>query len=96
MIARILYRNNVQGVLKYVLGKADSTVLGFQNTYCDTDTNRSFSVGSLTIGDQGCCHVVYRYEPISMGREAYLFGFRPYRENNYSFWYSKPHLHLHN
>ncbi|MCK0189666.1 relaxase/mobilization nuclease domain-containing protein [Arenibacter sp. F20364] len=42
MIARILYRNNVQGVLNYVLGKADNTILGFQNTYSDTDTNTEF------------------------------------------------------
>ena len=42
MIARILYRNNVQGVLNYVLGKADKTILGFQNTYSDTDTNTEF------------------------------------------------------
>lgn len=38
MIARVLYRNNVQGVLNYVSGKAESTILGFQNTYSDTDT----------------------------------------------------------
>ncbi len=37
MIARVLYRNNVQGVLNYVTGKSGSTVLGFQNTYSDTD-----------------------------------------------------------
>ncbi|MCM4166582.1 hypothetical protein KCTC52924_03523 [Arenibacter antarcticus] len=42
MIARILYRNNVQGVLDYVLGKANNTILGFQNTYSDTDTNTKF------------------------------------------------------
>jgi len=42
MIARILYRNNVQGVLKYVLGKPESSILGFQNTYSDTDTNTKF------------------------------------------------------
>ncbi|MEQ8421577.1 MAG: relaxase/mobilization nuclease domain-containing protein [Arenibacter algicola] len=42
MIARILYRNSVQGVLNYVLGKAESTILGFQNTYSDTDTNTEF------------------------------------------------------
>ncbi|MCG2462289.1 relaxase/mobilization nuclease domain-containing protein [Flavobacteriaceae bacterium F89] len=42
MIARILYRNNVQGVLKYVLGKDQSTILGFQNTYSDTDTDKKF------------------------------------------------------
>ena len=42
MIARILYRNNVQGVLNYVLGKADNTILGFQNTYSDTNTNTEF------------------------------------------------------
>ena len=42
MIARILYRNNVQGIMNYVLGKADSTILGFQNTYSETDTNTAF------------------------------------------------------
>ncbi|MCM4170528.1 hypothetical protein DHD32_03470 [Arenibacter sp. TNZ] len=42
MIARILYRNNVQGVLKYVLGKPESSILDFQNTYSDTDTNTKF------------------------------------------------------
>ena len=42
MIARVLYRKSVQGVLKYVLGKEESTILGFQNTYSDTDTNTEF------------------------------------------------------
>ena len=42
MIARVLYRKSVQGVLKYVLGKEESTILGFQNTYSDTDTNTKF------------------------------------------------------
>ncbi len=42
MIARILYRENVQGVLNYVMGKSQSTVLGFQNTYSDTDTDMKF------------------------------------------------------
>ncbi len=42
MIARVLYRKSVQGVLKYVLGKSESTILGFQNTYSDTDTNMEF------------------------------------------------------
>jgi len=42
MIARVLYRNNVQGVLKYVSGKSQSTILGFQNTYSDTDTDMKF------------------------------------------------------
>lgn len=42
MIARVLYRNNVQGVLSYVSGKSKSTVLGFQNTYSDTDTDMEF------------------------------------------------------
>ncbi len=42
MIARILYRENVHGVLNYVLGKSKSTVLGFQNTYSDTDTDKEF------------------------------------------------------
>ncbi len=42
MIARVLYRNNVQGVLNYVSGKPKSTVLGFRNTYSDTDTDMKF------------------------------------------------------
>ncbi len=42
MIARILYRENVHGVLNYVLGKSKSAVLGFQNTYSDTDTDKEF------------------------------------------------------
>ena len=42
MIARILYRKSVQGVLKYVLGKEESTILGFQNTYSDKDTDMKF------------------------------------------------------
>jgi len=42
MIARILYRENVQGVLNYVTGKSQSTILGFQNTYSDTDTDMKF------------------------------------------------------
>ncbi|RKN78682.1 relaxase/mobilization nuclease domain-containing protein [Ulvibacterium marinum] len=42
MIVRVLYRKSVQGVLKYVLGKTESTILGFQNTYSDTDTNMEF------------------------------------------------------
>src|SRR5690606_2741693 len=47
MIARILYRENVHGVLNYVLGKTKSTVLGFQNTYSDTDTDKEFFKGVL-------------------------------------------------
>ena len=42
MIARILYRENVHGVLNYVLGKTKSAVLGFQNTYSDMDTDKEF------------------------------------------------------
>ena len=42
MIARILYRESVQGVLNYVTGKFQSTILGFQNTYSDTDTDMKF------------------------------------------------------
>ena len=42
MIARVLYRKSVQGVLKYVLGKEESTILGFQNTYSDTNTDMEF------------------------------------------------------
>src|SRR5680860_1447053 len=47
MIARILYRENVHGVLNYVLGKTKSTVLGFSNTYSDTDTDREFFASVL-------------------------------------------------
>ncbi len=39
MIARLLYREKVQGVLKYVLGKTKSTILGFGNTYSEFDTD---------------------------------------------------------
>jgi len=42
MIGRVLYRKSVQGVLKYVLGKEESTILGFQNTYSDTSTDMEF------------------------------------------------------
>ncbi|MFS4446548.1 relaxase/mobilization nuclease domain-containing protein [Maribacter sp. 2307UL18-2] len=42
MIARVLYRNNVQGVLNYVSGKPKNIILGFQNTYSDTDTDMKF------------------------------------------------------
>lgn len=42
MIARVLYRKNVQGVLKYVLDKSEGTILGFQNTYSETDTDTAF------------------------------------------------------
>ena len=42
MIARILYRESVQGVLNYVSCKEESTVLGFQNTYSDTSTDMKF------------------------------------------------------
>src|SRR5680860_1357552 len=42
MIARVLYRKSVQGVLNYVSGKPKSTILGFQNTYSDTNTDMAF------------------------------------------------------
>lgn len=42
MIARVLYRNNVHGVLNYVSGKPKSTILGFRNTYSDTNTDIKF------------------------------------------------------
>ncbi|SDN11214.1 relaxase/mobilization nuclease domain-containing protein [Kriegella aquimaris] len=42
MITRILYRSNIQGVLNYVSGKPKSTVVGFQNTYSDTNTDMKF------------------------------------------------------
>ncbi len=40
MIARILYRNSVHGVVNYVFGKTKIRVLGFQNTYSETDTTK--------------------------------------------------------
>lgn len=39
MIARIMYRQSVQGVLNYVLGKKGMIVLGFQNTYSESSTD---------------------------------------------------------
>ena len=39
MIARILYRESVHGVLNYVFGKEGSTVLGFKNTYSEFGTD---------------------------------------------------------
>ncbi len=40
MIARILYRESIHGVVNYVFGKAKIRVLGFQNTYSETDTTK--------------------------------------------------------
>lgn len=40
MIARILYRESVHGVVNYVFGKAKIRVLGFQNTYSETNTTK--------------------------------------------------------
>ncbi len=39
MIGRILYRENVHGVLNYVFGKEDCKVLGFKNTYSEYGTD---------------------------------------------------------
>lgn len=39
MIARIIYRETVQGVLNYVFGKEGRLILGFQNTYSEFDTD---------------------------------------------------------
>ncbi len=39
MIARILYRESVQGVLNYVFGKDGRVILGFQNTYSEFNTD---------------------------------------------------------
>ncbi|KKM66018.1 hypothetical protein LCGC14_1485420 [marine sediment metagenome] len=39
MIARILYRESVHGVLNYVFGKEGGTVLGFKNTYSEFGTD---------------------------------------------------------
>lgn len=43
----MLYRENIHGVLNYVFGKTKSTVLGFQNTYSDSDTDREFFASVL-------------------------------------------------
>lgn len=40
MIARILYRESVHSVVNYVFGKAKTRVLGYQNTYSETDTTK--------------------------------------------------------
>ena len=47
MIARILYRENIHGVLNYVFGKTKSTVLGFRNTYSDNETDKEFFASVL-------------------------------------------------
>lgn len=47
MIARILYCENIHGVLKYVFGKSKSTVLGFRNTYSDNETDMQFFASVL-------------------------------------------------
>ncbi len=57
MIARVLYRNNVQGVLNYVSGKSKSTVLGFQNTYSDTDTDTDMKFFGRVL-----CHLGNRHD----------------------------------
>src|SRR5680860_506790 len=47
MIARILYRESVHGVLNYVFGKEGSTVLGFKNTYSEFGTDRALFANVL-------------------------------------------------
>lgn len=43
MIGRILYRENVHGVLNYVFGKEGSIILGFQNTLSQSISEKFFT-----------------------------------------------------
>src|SRR5680860_764507 len=73
MIARILYRNNVQGVLNYVLGKSKSTILGFQNTYSDTDTDMKFFGRVLYhLGNRHDSEKRYAHISLNLPRGEYL------------------------
>ncbi len=73
MIARILYRQNVHGVLNYVFGKGKSRVLGFQNTYSDTDTDREFFTNVLChLGNRHDSEKRYVHTTINLPREEHL------------------------
>ncbi|MCM4169211.1 hypothetical protein KCTC52924_00727 [Arenibacter antarcticus] len=73
MIARLLYRNKVQGVLKYVLGKPDSTILGFHNTYSDTDTNlRIFEQVLVFLGFRHASEKRYVHATLNLPRGEHL------------------------
>ncbi len=73
MIARVLYRQNVHGVLNYVFGKGKSTVLGFQNTYSDTNTNKEFFGNVLYhLGNRHDSEKRYVHATINLPREEHL------------------------
>ncbi len=73
MIARLLYRNKVQGVLKYVLGKSDSTILGFHNTYSDTDTNlKVFEQVLVFLGFRHASEKRYVHATLNLPRGEHL------------------------
>ncbi len=73
MIARLLYRNKVQGVLKYVLGKPDSTILGFHNTYSDTDTNlKIFEQVLVFLGFRHASEKRYVHATLNLPRGEHL------------------------
>lgn len=73
MIARVLYRNNVQGVLNYVTGKSGSTVLGFQNTYSDTDTDMKFFGRVLHhLGNRHDSEKRYAHISLNLPRDEHL------------------------
>ncbi|WP_026811280.1 relaxase/mobilization nuclease domain-containing protein [Arenibacter latericius] len=73
MIARLLYRNKVQGVLKYVLGKPESTILGFHNTYSDTDTNlRIFEQVLVFLGFRHASEKRYVHATLNLPRGEHL------------------------
>lgn len=73
MIARLLYRNKVQGVLKYVLGKPESTILGFHNTYSDTDTNlKVFEQVLVFLGFRHASEKRYVHATLNLPRGEHL------------------------
>ncbi|WP_209404736.1 relaxase/mobilization nuclease domain-containing protein [Pseudozobellia sp. WGM2] len=73
MIARILYRENVQGVLNYVMGKSQSTILGFQNTYSDTNTDMKFFGRVLYhLGNRHDSEKRYAHISLNLPRGEYL------------------------
>ncbi|NKI26555.1 relaxase/mobilization nuclease domain-containing protein [Arenibacter sp. 6A1] len=73
MIARLLYRNKVQGVLKYVLGKPDSNILGFHNTYSDTETNlKVFEQVLVFLGFRHASEKRYIHATLNLPRGEHL------------------------
>ena len=73
MIARVLYSNSVQGVLNYVLGKTESTVLGFQNTYSDTNTDTQFFARVLHyLGNKHDTEKRYLHASLNLPRGEHL------------------------